>query len=148
MFGETKEERVDIDMIRNLEAGTNIKIFPDTFEESLEEPAEANKIDTNEEPKLLFPPKSKSGALCTAIMTEGEDPLVDEVINAMQIWTESKMNRIMANLGQKIGMKLTRAAFAVMIKMGGKLSQFSDLVEDFDDQLQDVVQEPAQERKA
>lgn len=72
-------------------------------------------------------------------MIEGEDPLVDEVINAMQIWLEFKINRITANLGQNIGMKLTRAAFSVMIKMGGKLTQFSELVEDFDMELPDVV---------
>lgn len=31
LFGETTEERGEIDKIRNLEVTTNIKIFPDSF---------------------------------------------------------------------------------------------------------------------
>ena len=80
-------------------------------------------------------------------MFQGEDPIVDEVINAMQIWLESKMNRITANLGQAVGMKLSRAAFVVLIKMGGKRTIFNDLKDEFELQLVHVVKEPAQERK-
>ena len=46
-----------------------------------------------------------------------------------------------ARLGQATGDLLTRLAFAVMIKMSGKLNQFIELKDDFEGELETIAKE-------
>lgn len=59
-----------------------------------------------------------------AIISEGKDPQVDAVIKYLQLIYETRKPIPIARIGGEAGLRMSRAAFAIMIK-------FSDLVEDF-----------------
>lgn len=59
-----------------------------------------------------------------AIMNEGKDQSVDETIKYLQLIYEKKKPIPLARIGGKVGLHMSRIAFAIMIK-------FSDLLDNF-----------------
>jgi hypothetical protein len=127
IFGDSDE----IDRIRALEHCSNINILPEKFIPSVtpSNPEEVeSQIDTGE-PAMKkhdsgVPPELENEVdkICLALIHAGRNERVDAFIPAMQDWL--KLQRRLpvsryASLGGADGMRITRAAFAVMVKMSG-----------------------------
>ena len=72
--------------------------------------------------------------LLREIIHEGQNETVDKLCKAMQLCLKKKGGHLslQCNLGQALGMQLTRAAFAVMIKFQGLLPSFQTLYDEVD----------------
>jgi len=98
-----------------------------------EEGQEEQKQMENEE-ELFEPPvtENEGDVLLRAITKEGENPVVEKLIDAMQYLTKNTKSfhykamqrKRIANLGGPAGMLMCRMAFAVLLKMSGHLGEF------------------------
>jgi hypothetical protein len=141
IFGDSDE----IDRIRALEHCSNINILPEKFipsvtptkpnQEENEEintgDSRASKLDSDVPPEL----ENAVDKICLALIHGGRDERVDAFIPVMQDWL--KLQRRLpihrySTIGGAEGMRITRAAFAVMVKMSGQVSRFVDLLDDFE----------------
>jgi hypothetical protein len=67
-----------------------------------------------------FEKEEKSCLVCQAIINEGEITRVDQIVLALQqILQTDPSFRMKATVGGALGYKLTRSAFAVMVKFSG-----------------------------
>jgi hypothetical protein len=68
----------------------------------------------------LFEKEEKSCLVCRAIINEGEIARVDQIVLALQqVLQTDPFFRMKAIVGGALGYKLTRSAFAVMVKFSG-----------------------------
>ena len=60
--------------------------------------------------------------ICNCIINQGEDPVIDTMIELLQKILKSKFIKgIYPSMAGEEGMQITRAAYAVMLKMSGMI---------------------------
>jgi hypothetical protein len=81
--------------------------------------------------------------LLTALIHEGKDEKIDRVIKYLQNFLETKRPPVMfARLSGVDGMRISRAAFAVMIKFSEFFEDFQTIVDETDLQYEMLKDEP------
>lgn len=78
-----------------------------------------------------------------AILNEGANPRLDELITALQTWLTKQKTAAAryARLGQALGMRLSRAAFAVMVKLSGKTRDLITMLDEFEFEMDELTME-------
>jgi hypothetical protein len=85
-----------------------------------------------------------------AILNEGKQKNLDAMIDTMQFWLTKQRGAAgrCARLGQALGMRLTRASFAVMIKFSGKTKDLLNMLDEFDFEVEELDIEKGPKRDA